>query len=199
VTTTVAGQNGQLTFSGTVNQRRSLKVSSVSLSGGSYCYLHLKKPDGSTLTYIFFGAYDSFIDPVTLPSTGTYTILVDPADAATASVTVTLYDVPADLSGSVTVGGSSVNVAPSVPGQNASLTFSGTSSQQITVHITNNTMSCVTVTLKQPSGATVTSNASCSSSFNLSTQTLPATGTYTITINPWDANTGSLDVNVTDP
>jgi len=199
VTTTIAGQNGLLTFSGTSNQRVSLKMTSLSLTGGSnFCTVSLKKPDGTTLTSKFFGG-DSFIDTQTLPVTGTYTILVDPADSSTGSVTLTLYDVPADLSGSVTIGGSSINVAPSVPGQNASLTFSGTSSQQITVRITNNTMSCITVTLKQPSGATVTSSASCNTSFNLSTQTLPATGTYTITLDPMGASTGSLNVSVTNP
>jgi hypothetical protein len=37
------------------------------------------------------------------------------------------------------------------------------------------------------------------SSFNLSTQTLPSTGTYTILIDPDTTNTGSITVNVTTP
>jgi hypothetical protein len=36
-------------------------------------------------------------------------------------------------------------------------------------------------------------------SFNLSTQTLPVTGTYTIVIDPSDANIGSIVVSVTSP
>jgi len=192
------GQNGVLTFSGTANQRVSVRMTNASYTGGSFCTVYLKKPDGTTLDSVFFTG-SGFIDVQTLPTTGTYTIFIDPKDAAVGSVNVTLYDVPADLTGSVTVGGSALNVAPSVPGQNANVTFQGTSSQQVTVRITSSTLSCVAVTLKQPNGSTLTTKSSCAAAFNLTTQTLPTTGTYTIKVDPSDANTGNLNVNVTNP
>jgi hypothetical protein len=37
------------------------------------------------------------------------------------------------------------------------------------------------------------------SSFNLATQTLPTTGTYTIVVDPPGATTGSINVSVTNP
>jgi hypothetical protein len=160
--------------------------------------VYLKKPDGTTLESVFFIG-SGFIDVQTLPTTGTYTILVDPSDAAVGSVNVTLYDVPADLTGSVTIGGSALNVAPSIPGQIANITFEGTSSQQVTVHITSSNLSCVAVTLKQPNGSTLTTKSSCAADFNLTTQTLPTTGTYTIKIDPSGSNTGNLNVDVTNP
>ncbi|MGH9962454.1 MAG: IPT/TIG domain-containing protein, partial [Pyrinomonadaceae bacterium] len=51
VTTTIPGQNGQLSFSGSANQRVSLKVSGVNLTGGTLnvANVSIKKPDGSTL------------------------------------------------------------------------------------------------------------------------------------------------------
>jgi YD repeat-containing protein len=199
VTNAHPGQNGTLTFSGTANQRVSIKMTSVSFTGGSFCRVYLKKPDGTTVTSVFFAAPSGYLDLQTLPSTGTYTILVDPTDGAVGNVTVTLYDVPADVSDSVTVGGSAVNVAPGTPGQNADVTFAGTASQQVTVRITSSTTSCTTVTLKQPNGSTLTSSTSCAASFNLSMQTLPTTGTYTIKVDPLGANTGNLNVNVTSP
>ena len=192
------GQNGVLTFSGTANQRVSVRMTNASYTGGSFCTVYLKKPDGTTIDSVFFMG-SGFIDVQTLPTTGTYTILVDPKDAAVGNVNVTLYDVPADLTGSVTVGGSALNVAPSVPGQNATVTFEGTASQQVTVRITSSTLSCLTVKLQQPNGSTLTSTSPCSANFNLSTQTLPVTGTYTIKIDPSGANTGNLNVNVTNP
>lgn len=198
VTNSHPGQNGSLTFSGTANQRVSVRMTNASYSGGSFCTVYLKKPDGTNLSSNFFSG-SGFIDVQTLPTTGTYAIFVDPKDAAVGSVNVTLYDVPADLTGSVTVGGSALNVAPSVPGQNANITFEGTSSQQVTVGITSSTLSCVAVTLKQPNGSTLTSKSSCAASFNLLMQTLPTTGTYTIKIDPSGANTGNLNVNVTNP
>jgi F0F1-type ATP synthase membrane subunit c/vacuolar-type H+-ATPase subunit K len=192
------GQNGVLTFSGTANQRVSVKMTNASYVGANSCRVYLKKPDGTTLESVFFIG-SGFIDVQTLPTTGTYTILVDPSDAAVGSVNVTLYDVPADLTGSVTIGGSALNVAPSIPGQIANITFEGTSSQQVTVHITSSNLSCVAVTLKQPNGSTLTTKSSCAADFNLTTQTLPTTGTYTIKIDPSGSNTGNLNVDVTNP
>jgi hypothetical protein len=43
-----------------------------------------------------------FVDPQTLSTTGIYAILLDPAQAHTGTVTVTLYDVPAEITGSLT-------------------------------------------------------------------------------------------------
>ncbi len=193
VTNTVPGQNGVLTFSGTANQRVSLNLTNVSFSGGQFCNVYLKKPDGSTLTSVFF-ASSTFIDVQTLPSTGTYTILVDPSDTAVGSVTVTLYDVPADATGTITVGGSALTLTTTVPGQNAKPTFSGTADQQISVAMSNNTMGTVTVSLLKPDGTSLTSSTSSAASFNLPTQTLPTTGTYSVKIDPSGTNIGSISV-----
>jgi hypothetical protein len=118
--------------------------------------------------------------------------------APSPAVTLKLYDV-ADVSGTVSVGGPAVAVTITTPGQNASLTFAGTSGQQVTVHVTNNAIGSMEVKLLKPDGTTLTSGISSAGSFDLATQTLPTTGTYTIAIDPWDARTGSLNVAVTSP
>ncbi len=140
----------------------------------------------------------SFIEPQTLPTTGSYTLLVDPSGAATGQVNVNLYGV-VDGTGSLTLGGPAVNVSLTTPGQNATLTFSGTTGQQATVRVTSNTMSCVRVTLLKPDGTAMTNTFSCGSTFNLATQALSVTGTYTITVDPSGANTGSMNLSVTNP
>jgi hypothetical protein len=124
---------------------------------------------------------------------------VDPNDLNIGSATLTLYDVPADVTDSTTIGGSAVSVITTVPGQNGQVTFSGTSTQQVTVRLTNNTMSVVTVKLLKPDGTQLTSSIFSTSSFNLATQTLPTTGTYKITIDPSGANTGGISITVTNP
>jgi YD repeat-containing protein len=194
VTLTAPGQKARLTFTGSANQR-------VSLSGttGPVGTLALLKPDDTTLASTTTGPVAAFIDVKVLPSAGTYTVLVDPFSASTGSITVTLYNVPADVAGTVTVGGSSVPVTTTVPGQNGSLTFSGTASQQVTVLVTGNTIGSVTVKLLRPDGTTMTTTLWSSDSFNLATQTLPTTGTYTITIDPSQTNTGTMNVQVTNP
>jgi hypothetical protein len=99
----------------------------------------------------------------------------------------------------VTVGGSAASITIGTPGQNAAVTFSGTASQQVTVQITGNTIGSVTVTLRKPDGSQLTSATSSASSFNLTTQTLPSTGTYTIVIDPAGTSTGSVNVAVSSP
>jgi len=202
VTTTVPGQNVRPTFSGTAAQRISLKLTSVSIGTSSCCSVRVSilNPDGSTLVSpTFVGTAGGFIDVQTLATTGTYTIVVDPQGADFGSATLTLYSVPADTTGTVTIGGSAVGVTIGTPGQNGSLTFTGTSGQQATVHVTSNTMSTVQVTLFRPDGTQMTSSFTSSASFNLTTQSLTTTGTYTIKINPDSSNTGSLNISVTNP
>jgi YD repeat-containing protein len=195
------GQNGTLTFSGTSGQRISLKGTN-GLTGqilGCDVNASIKNPDGSTLVSPTCMEGSGFIDVQTLSATGTHTILVDPVSFATGNLTLDLYDVPADTTGTITIGGSAVAVSPGTPGQNGTLTFSGTASQQVTVHLTNNKLGNVTVKLLKPDGSQLTSTTSVLSSFNLATQTLPTTGTYTIVVDPPGATTGSINVSVTNP
>ncbi len=132
VTTTSVGQNALVTFDGTANQRISLKISGVSMTNGNGLVdIRLKKPDGSTLVSQTVNSSGGFIDTRVLPVTGTYTILVDPQGTNKGSVTLTLYDVPADISGSIDRGGSAVTVTTNTPGQNALLTFTGTANQRV--------------------------------------------------------------------
>jgi hypothetical protein len=197
LTVGTAGQNARLTFTGSTAQRISLRLSSVTIAATNVSILN---PDGSTLVSpVFIGTTGGFIDTRTLTATGTHTIVVDPSAANTGSITLTLYEVPPDATGTVTVGGSGVGITTATPGQNASISFAGTSGQQVTVRITGNTMGLVTVKLMRPDGTMITTSTSSVGSFNLATQTLASTGTYTISIDPSGTNVGSQTVTVTSP
>jgi len=194
------GQNGAVTFSGTSGQRISLKGTN-GLTGyilGCDVNARILKPDTTVLVANTCMEGTGFIDVQTLPATGTYTIVLDPVNHAVGNVTLTLYTVPADTTGTVTIGGSAVAVPLATPGQNGTLTFSGTASQQVTVRMTSNTFGWVTVRLKKPDGSVLTSLLGFGS-FNLSTQTLPTTGTYTIEVDPGAAAVGTINVTVTSP
>jgi hypothetical protein len=201
VTTTTPGQNGTLTFSGTAGQRISLNgTNGMTAQVAFACDVNvgILNPNGSVLAATCMEG-SGFIDVQTLGSTGTYTITVDPVEVAVGSVTLALYSVPADASASVTVGGAPATLTTTAPGQNAQATFAGTASQQVTVHVTGNSMGSVTVKLLNPAGTQLTSATSSGSSFNLSTQTLPTTGTYTIVVDAGGTGIGSITVNVTNP
>jgi hypothetical protein len=155
-------------------------------------------PDGTILASSNY-PWGQYFDALTLPATGTYRILVDVSGAETGSVTLTLYDVPPDINTSITIGGSPVTVTTTAPGQNASLTYSGAAGQQATVHVTANSMGCPTISVNNPDGSLLISTNSCSANFNLATQTLVASGTYKIGINPSGTDFGSITIGVTSP
>ena len=195
VTTTVPGQNAVLTFSGTAGQFINLGMSSVTF-GTCASEVYIRNPDGTTLASdTCISSSGDELDTQLLFS-GTHSILLDPSGINTGSVTFTLSQ---PITGSITINGSSVPVSITRPGQDARLTFSGTASQQVTVRLTSNTIGLVIVSLLKPDGTSLTSSTSSASSFNLTTQTLPTTDTYTVRVDPAAANTGSITISVTSP
>ena len=93
VNITRMGQNARLTFSGTAGQNLRLAVSSVGVTGGGYGYANVTvyNPGGSSLiSKTINNGQSANLDITTLPSTGTYTIFVDPLTADNASLIMTL-------------------------------------------------------------------------------------------------------------
>jgi len=141
-----------------------------------------------------------FFDTMQLPETGTYTITVDPTDAATGSLTLQLYDVPADTSGTITPGGGPVTVTFSTPGQNGALTFSAASGQ-FTIAESNVTLGsslCCSGKVSVVAGQTTELNPTYFGTFGAS-QTFSVTvgGTQTIVLDPQDDATGSVTFTLT--
>jgi len=195
VTTTVVGQDARQTFSGTAGQRVSLAVTSVT---NPSAYVYLVKPDGTNQTNISISTgCNCFMDVQTLATTGTYTLWVQHSYTYVGSETLQLYNVPADATGTITIGGSAVSVATTVPGQNASLTFSGTSAQSVTINITSGSYSSCYLYLKNPDGTTLTSGYCSGTTDTIGPATLGTSGTFTIFIDPQGMATGGVTVQLT--
>jgi hypothetical protein len=198
VATTQQGQDVALTFSAPAGQMVQLSATNVTTPSA---YVYLVKPDKTYQTYV--GISGGFCNPCswassqTLATTGTYILWVQHNGATDGSETLQLSNVVA-ASASVTVGGSAAGVTIGTSGQNANITFAGTTNQQVTAHITNNTIGPITVSLLDPNFNILTSSSG-SGSFNLATQTLATTGTYTIYIHPTNGNTGTVYGSVTSP
>jgi hypothetical protein len=190
------GQRARLTFSGTLNQRVSLSGTGVTMPLAT---VSLLRADGSGFATFFsvFSGQTGFGGPVTLPASETYGLLVDPSSPG--DLTLTLYDVPPDITGSITINASPQTVTFAGPGQQAFLTFPGTVGLSVTVRGTNSTVGCfnniaLTSSAGGPSWAPV-----CGTSFTLGPVTLGATTTYTLVLDPDKANIGSIDIQVTNP
>ena len=207
VTTTIPGQNAKLTFAGTANRRVSLKLTGVTIGTSTTASLKISvtKPDGTALvTATSLGTSGGFIDTKTLPTTGTYTILVDPQSSSIGSATVTLYDVPADPSTPITSGGAPVTVTTTIPGQNAKLTFAGTANRRISLGITGVTIgtsasSSIKVSITKPDGTVLVAATSFGTNGGfIDTKSLPTTGTYTILVDPQSSAIGSATLRLYD-
>jgi hypothetical protein len=204
VSTTTPGQNAKATFAGSAGQRVSLKMTNVTIgtSTTASTKVSLLKPDGTTLVApMNVGTRGGFLE-ATLPTAGTYTFFIDPQSSATGSMTLTLYDVPADVLTTITPGGAAVTVTTVVPGQNAKAAFAGTAGQRVSLKVAislNTSADTAKVSITKPDGTTLVSATTIGSTGGfIDVKVLPLTGTYTILVDPQSAATGSVTLTLYD-
>jgi hypothetical protein len=193
VTNTVPGQNILYSFTGTLNQRVSLDLSSVSIgsSPGGGTLVTILKPDGTTFYGPFsLGTDGNFMDTKVLPVAGTYKIKLDPIGANTGSATLKLYTVPADITTTIAKNGATVTPTTTVPGQNATVTFTGVATDPpYTLSLGPAIATPVQITITGPTGQVVVDtfgtpiqNSSFPTDGSTAPFQIPTNGTYTIKI-----------------
>jgi YD repeat-containing protein len=178
------GQDARVTFEGTAGQRMDLGVSEVSFGTGAGAIdVSILHPEGTTLAsrLVFSKGRSIHTDP--LPDSGTYTIVVDPQEAKTVSLTLTLSE---PLTGALTIGGPSVPIALR-PGQEARLTFEGTVRQRTSLGVTEvsfGTGNNALISILKPNETALVSTTIGTNGGDLDTDPLPEIGTYTIVVDP---------------
>jgi subtilisin family serine protease len=207
VTTTALDENARLTFDGTAGARVSLKLTNVTIGSSAYssAKVSILKPGGTSLVApTYFGTSGGFVDTKTLPVSGRYAIVIDPQSTATGSVTLTLYDVPPDLAGTISPGGADATVSVSVPGQNAALTFAGVAGQRVSLALTGVTIgssgfSSAKVSILNPNGTTLVAPTFFGTSGGfVDTKTLGSNGSYTILVDPQSNAVGNATLTLYD-
>lgn len=195
VSTTAPGQNARLTFDGIAGRLISLQLSNVSIASA---YVSVLAPDGSAVVRnVLVGTGGAFVDARALPSSGTYSIVVDPTAANTCSITLALYDVPADVSGELIAGAPALAVAITTPGQNARLTFQGTAGRRVSLVLSSVSISSSLVTILRPNGTTLAAVLVSATGRTL-TLDLNATGTYVVLLDPRAVATGGMTFRLAD-
>lgn len=206
------GDTGELTFSGNQGQRVFFKFTNNTFQLGCSNTLSASirrgGPAGPEIGFKHPVCEGSdFIDTLPLPATDTYAIVFTPDQNKTGSITTTLYDVPADPTTTLvpSQAGASFTFAPTVPGQNATVTFQGASQQRVFVYFTNDSLSAgcnntVDVFIKGTSGFQTPVRRICQipSSDYIDTVTLPGNDTYTLSIDPENWLTGSITATIYD-
>ncbi len=190
----VVGQRAIYSIAGTAGQRISVKTSNSTFNG--YYDLILRNTSGGQIDLKWWWATNSgFWKTFELPSTGTYTLEVDPESTYTGSVDVTVYDAP-DITGQTitpTTEGQSITSTIGVPGQRELVTFAGTSGQVVTLKVEEPMFSGL-MTTWAPSGSKVSNSEKGFSNGGSAKAeiTLPASGTYTVRLEGSEGQTGSL-------
>jgi hypothetical protein len=196
------GQGVQRTFSGKVGQRVAEVITNPVSSDGGCATLTLLDPGGAPVSsgYNCGNGNAVGIDPVSLPSTGTYTVRLEVNTTATA--TSKLWVSAPVTVGTVAVNGPSAAMNVSRVGQGVQRTFSGKMGQSVSAVIGNPVTSdngCTTLTLLDPGGAPVATGYNCGNGnpVSLGPATLPSTGTYTVRfeVNTVATGQGSLKVS----
>jgi hypothetical protein len=170
----------------------SLKTASTSFDGAFY--LQWYNSEGTRLGYReFAGTENGFMEPVKFPSTGAYTLRVNPVGGATGTATLIAYNASA-VTGTITptTSGEAKTVAIGIPGQHAEYTFPGTEGQTVTIAVSESTIANGAMAILNPAGSNI-GGASFSAYEGASVEVTPATtGTYTIALEPNGEDTGKL-------
>lgn len=198
-----AGKIALLLFDASAGQGASLQ-----LSGSTFptCTIYIFGPNGSQLTSSSCTSSTTLVSSVGLPSTGTYTIGIDPGTGA-GSISVAL---DGDFVSTITIPapgqtGPAVRVPASgdlIVGQYGRLTFNGTAGQKISVNVLASTIGAPTyylcgLTLYDPNNNFVTSSA-CGypGNFFMDTVTLATTGKYLLVVAPASNATGNVSLSL---
>ncbi|HEX6684913.1 MAG TPA: VWD domain-containing protein [Candidatus Limnocylindrales bacterium] len=141
-----------------------------------------------------------FVDTVTLPEDATYTIVVDPAGDATGKARISKVTVT-DHEQAIQVDGPEVVARIDKPGAVSRLTFQGNAGEKVFVSIPGVTLpdQCGGFDLRKPDGGQLGTGCGVAGRGYIDTAVLPATGTYTIVVDPSERRTGLARVRLIRP
>ncbi|WP_413708514.1 hypothetical protein [Ralstonia sp. Ralssp110] len=201
----VAGATGRYSFTGAAGQTLGLGLDTlVTTPSGGYAGVAVVAPDNVT-TLVNCGNFSAPGNScnLTLPSDGTYTVVVVPGSATTA------------LTGNLTLSNdAAATLVPNAPvttfattraGQNARYTFTATAGQNLSLAWTGATFAGYPSNLSvvDPSGNTVASSPYVSSTYypngEFQLTNLQKSGTYTVFMDPNQANTGQVGLQLLAP
>jgi YD repeat-containing protein len=195
------GQNALLNFTATAGQTLALNVGSIMTTPANtsvYTYVYNA---GGTQIGSMSGTTSTTLNLTNLAA-GTYSVLIVPLNAATATAQVALANA---LSGNVPVDGStSPTYASTLQGQYGYFTFAGTAGQNLGLAVTNLTFNPATtgiayIYVDKPDGTSWITATVCYSSnggCQLSLRNLPSTGNYTVRVAPNGQSTMTLKLTL---
>jgi len=195
------GQNGNLTFNGTMGQKLSFNVTNSTIGTNSAaCVLTLYDVNHTPVSTGFCGNGATYMDTYTLALTNTYTLNVNPQGTATGSVSISINNDQDVTTPTINIGGAAVTAQTTVAGQDVRLSFTPLVSQpRIAILATSVTNPSATLNLVLPSGATQAStpidNSPSGQTFYIDTQSV-SRQLYQLWVQHSQANFGSETLQI---
>jgi hypothetical protein len=190
---TTPGQVAMLDFDGVIGRRVLVEITGSTLP--AQCGVpSLVTPGGSTAALGCLSADGSgLLDGTSLTTTGRFTVVVDPAEAATGQLTLRLI-VTDDQRGTIAVGGPPVTATIARPGQVARFTFTATKGDKFKVVVTGATIpaQCGVPGVRDPLGSEFNEGCVAADGTGDFDFTAVSGGTYTVEVNPADLGTGTV-------
>ena len=198
--TSVAGQPLRYRFAGTAGQRVEFGIVGLAYSTGfGGTSVSINDPNGNSVaspTCFTSGSANCEATIASLPSTGTYSIVLQPPNPIS-SGTMALSS---SLTGTFVVDNPAQTVAITRPGQTARYTFSGTAAQNLRINWSSATVlggNSVQVTVLNPDGSTLSSSSFADGNTGgFDVPSLPTTGTYTVVFDPSQGATMSASLSL---
>jgi YD repeat-containing protein len=183
-----AGKKALLIFDGILGKTITIGESGFS---GTTMVMTLYRSDGSQLATSTFAWNQSVRVDAPLTSE-TYTIQVAAHSAGSGAVNITLST---DLTGVLPTNGTVVPFTTSKPAQRGRYTFTATAGMNLVLNSTGSTFSdSGDLKVFKPDGTQLSGT---SIGGLLYSTNLPATGTYTVTVEPYRASTGTVNLSLT--
>ncbi|MFI5847907.1 VWD domain-containing protein [Micromonospora chalcea] len=198
VTATVEqpGARARYRFTGRAGERVYVEVPTSSLT--DQCSpLELRDSEGRLLRSgcVINGAGE--IDGTVLPADGTYTVVVDPTERGTGTTTLRVVT-GRDREAAITLGGPPVVAVVDRPGAIIGYRFTAAAGTSVTVSASASDLpdQCGVLALRAPDGSTVDSGCVINGAGELGPAVLPASGAYTLVVDPSGAATGQVTLAV---
>ncbi|CCH16395.1 VWD domain-containing protein [Micromonospora lupini] len=190
------GAQARYRFTGRAGERVFVEVPASTLS--DQCSpLRIEDADGHLLNTGCVVNGVGEVDGTVLPADGTYTVVVDPVDRTTGEVALRIF-AGRDGSGTLTVDGPAVLAVVERPGAVLSYRFTGSAGTSVGLTASAATLpdQCGVLELRGPDGILLASGCVINGAGAVDATALPATGTYTVVVNPSGTATGQVSVTL---
>ncbi|MGE5830914.1 MAG: VWD domain-containing protein [Micromonosporaceae bacterium] len=199
VTATI-GQPGAVSrwrFTGKANQRVFAKIVSATLP--DHCFpLALQRANGAVLNVGCVLGGSGLVDGTVLPENGQYTLVIDPTGKNVGLAQVQLF-ASIDQTGQITVNGPAVTAHVTKPGQVVRLSFNATAGAHLSVKVSSATLpdQCFPVQIRDAAGVVgLAFGCVIGGTGQTNPWTVPATGVYTVVVDPNAANLGTAELRL---